>query len=68
VPKSVERDAATRSRQGSAWREAARDLGVLLDLKDKAQYGFLQMSVPEVRKVMRRSNRLVDFAAVVLSR
>ena len=49
-------------------KNAARDLGELLDLKDKAQYGFLQMSVPEVRKVMRRANRLVDFAAEVLSR
>jgi len=40
----------------------------VLDLKDKAQYGFLRMSVPEVRKVMRRANRLVDFAAEVLRR
>jgi HEPN domain-containing protein len=48
--------------------KAAKDLRELLNLKDKAQYGFLQMSVPEVRKVMRRANRLVDFAAKVLSR
>lgn len=36
--------------------------------QDKAQYGFLAMSVPEVRKVMRRANKLIDFAAEVLSR
>lgn len=48
--------------------KAAGDLGELLNLKDKAQYGFLRMSVPEVRKVMRRAKRLVDFAAEVLSR
>ena len=48
--------------------KAARDLAELLNLKDKAQYGFLRMSVPEVRKVMRRAKRLVDFAAEVLRR
>ena len=49
-------------------KEAASDLRELLNLKDKAQYGFLKMSVPEVQKVMRRANRLVDFAAEALSR
>lgn len=49
-------------------REAARGLRELLNLKDKAQYGFLGMSVPEVRRVMRRAGRLVDFAAEVLRR
>lgn len=49
-------------------KAAADDLRELLNLKDKAQYGFLAMSVPEVRKVMRRANRLIDFAAEVLSR
>jgi hypothetical protein len=49
-------------------KEAAGDLRELLNLKDKAQYGFLAMSVPEVRKVMRRANKLIDFAAEVLSR
>ena len=49
-------------------KEAARDLRELLNLKDKAQYGFLAMSVPEVRKVLRRAGQLVDFAAEVLSR
>lgn len=48
-------------------RDAAGDLRELLNLKDKAQYGFLAMSVPEVRKVMRRASRLVEFAAGVLS-
>jgi len=49
-------------------KKAAGDLRELLNLKDKAQYGFLKMSVPEVRKVMRRANRVVEFAAGVLSR
>lgn len=49
-------------------KEAAGDLRELLNLKDKAQYGFLAMSVPEVRKVMRRANKLIDFAAKALSR
>jgi hypothetical protein len=49
-------------------REAAGDLRELLNLKDKAQYGFLKMTVPEVRKVMRRANRLVAFSVEVLSR
>jgi len=40
----------------------------LLNLKDKAQYGFLKMNVSELRKVMRRAGSLVDFAAEVLSR
>ncbi|HET9152959.1 MAG TPA: hypothetical protein VFN85_02445 [Solirubrobacterales bacterium] len=48
--------------------KAAADLGELPNLKDKAQYGFLRMSVPEVRKVMRRAKRLVDFAAEVIGR
>jgi len=47
-------------------QEAAADLRELLNLKDKAQYGFLKMSVPEVRKVMRRASRLVAFAAETL--
>lgn len=49
-------------------RKAAGDLRELLNLKDKAQYGFLQMSVPELRKVMRRASGLVEFAAAVLGR
>jgi hypothetical protein len=48
--------------------KAAGDLGELLNLKDKAQYGFLRMSVPEVRRVMRRANHLVEFATAVISR
>ncbi|HET8954492.1 MAG TPA: hypothetical protein VFN18_02410 [Solirubrobacterales bacterium] len=49
-------------------RKAAEDLRELLNLKDKAHYGFLKMNVPEVRKVMRRASSLVEFAAEVLSR
>jgi hypothetical protein len=49
-------------------KKAAADLRELLNLKDKAQYGFLKMSVPELQKVMRRANRLVDFAVEVLGR
>ena len=49
-------------------KRAAADLRELLNLKDKAQYGFLRLSVPEVRKVMRRAGSLIKFAAEVLSR
>jgi hypothetical protein len=62
------RDAEQLLTQIPGGKKAAADLGELLNLKDKAQYGFLAMSVPEVRKVMRRANRLVDFAAEVLRR
>lgn len=48
--------------------KAAGDLRELLNLKDKAQYGFLKLTVAEVRKAMRRATRLVDFAAEVLRR
>lgn len=40
----------------------------LLNLKDKAQYGFPRMTVPEVRKVMRRAGKLSGFAAEILAR
>jgi hypothetical protein len=49
-------------------KKAAGDLRQLLNLKDKAQYGFLQMSVPEVRKVVRRAAKLIEFATEVLAR
>jgi hypothetical protein len=49
-------------------KKAAGDLRELLNLKDKAQYGFLKMSVPEVQKVLRRASQLVDFATEVLGR
>ena len=49
-------------------KRAAADLRELLNLKDKAQYGFLRLSVAEVRKVMRRAGSLIKFAAEVLSR
>jgi hypothetical protein len=49
-------------------KKAVGDLRELLNLKDKAQYGFLKMSAPEAQKVMRRATRLVDFAAEVLGR
>jgi HEPN domain len=49
-------------------KEASRDLRELLNLKDKAQYGFLKLTGSELQKVMRRARRLLDFAAAVLSR
>ena len=48
--------------------EVATDLRELLNLKDKAQYGFPRMTVPEVRKVMRRAGKLIGFAAEILAR
>jgi hypothetical protein len=49
-------------------KQAAGQLRELLDLKDRAQYGFLKLNSTELRKVMRRSNALVSFAEEVLVR
>ena len=49
-------------------RRAAKQMRELLDLKDKAQYGFLKLNSTELRKVMRRSKALTSFAEEVLSR
>lgn len=48
--------------------KGAADLRELLNLKDKAQYGFLKLNATELKKVMRRAESLVGFAAEVMRR
>lgn len=49
-------------------KRAARQLRELLDLKDKAQSGFLKLSSAELKKVMRRAEALVSVAEEILLR
>jgi hypothetical protein len=49
-------------------KKAAGHLRELLNLKDKAQYGFLRLSEAELKKVMRRAESLIEFAAEALRR
>lgn len=49
-------------------KRAASDLRELLNLKDKAQYGFLRLGEAELKRVMRRAESLAEFAAEVLRR
>lgn len=56
------REAERLLEQIAGGKKAAADLRELLNLKDKAQYGFMKMSSPELKKVMRRAKQLVAFA------
>jgi hypothetical protein len=47
---------------------AARQLRDLINLKDAAHYGFLDVSAPELRKTLRRARALLEFADEVLER
>ena len=47
---------------------AARHLRDLLDLKDAAHYGFIDVSRPELRKALRRARSLLEFTDEVLDR
>jgi hypothetical protein len=47
---------------------AAKNLQKLIDLKDAAHYGFLDITRPELRKALRQARSLLDFADDVLSR
>jgi hypothetical protein len=47
---------------------AAKHLRKLIDLKDAAHYGFLDVSGAELRQALRRARSLLDFADDVLSR
>ena len=42
---------------------AAKALTELLDMKDTAQYGLVNMTAPRVKAALRRARQLVDFAA-----
>lgn len=47
---------------------AARELRALLDLKDEANYGFFNVSAPELKRALRRARALLEFAERVLER
>ncbi len=49
-------------------KTAARQLRDLIDLKDAAHYGFIDVSRPELRKALRRAQALLKFADEVLDR
>lgn len=49
-------------------KAAARGLRDLLNLKDKAQYGFLPVSQRELTVVMRKARQLVEFAEAAVRR
>ncbi len=49
-------------------KEAARELRALLDLKDEANYGFFNVSAPELRRALRRARNLLEFADRALAR
>jgi len=48
--------------------DPARDLRALLDLKDEANYGFVDVNASELRRALRRARSLVEFAERVLRR
>jgi hypothetical protein len=47
---------------------AARALRDLLNLEDKAQYGFLPVNQQELKTVMRKARQLVEFADAAVRR
>lgn len=49
-------------------KQAAKSLSELLNHKDKAQYGFLALGGAELKKVIRSSEKLIEFADQVLRR
>lgn len=49
-------------------KDAAKDLNVLLGLKERAQYGAMALGGQDLRKVVRRAEKLCDFGEDVLRR
>jgi len=49
-------------------RNAAKDLAVLLGLKDRAQYGAMALSGKDLKTVVRRAEKLCTFAESILQR
>jgi len=47
-------------------QQVARDLRVLLGLKDKAHYGFGDIGAPEAKRALRNAANLVAFAQALL--
>lgn len=49
-------------------KRAASLLRHLVDLKDSAHYGFISVTVPQLKRALRQSQQLVSFAEDVLIR
>lgn len=49
-------------------KRAASQLRQLIDLKDTAHYGFINISVPQLKRSLRQAQHLVEFAEEVLRR
>jgi hypothetical protein len=49
-------------------KQAANRLRTLLDLKDTAHYGLINISRPNLKRSLRQAKALVDFADEVLRR
>lgn len=49
-------------------KRAAGQLRQLIDIKDTAHYGFININVPQLKRSLRQAQRLVEFAEAVLRR
>ena len=62
------RDATALIAQIAGGNEMATALGRLLDVKDTAQYGLINLSGQQLSATLRRARRLVEFADALLHR
>jgi hypothetical protein len=49
-------------------KRAANQLRQLIDIKDTAHYGFINISTPQLKRSLRQAQHLVEFAEEVLRR
>ena len=49
-------------------KQAARQLRELINVKDTAHYGFINTSLPQLKRSLRQAKQLVEFAEEVLRR
>jgi hypothetical protein len=49
-------------------KRAASQLRQLIDIKDTAHYGFINISTPQLKRSLRQAQHLVEFAEEVLRR
>jgi hypothetical protein len=49
-------------------KRAADQLRQLIDLKDTAHYGFIDVTTPQLKRSLRQAQHLVEFAEAVLGR
>lgn len=62
------REAVALLRQVGGGNRAAKSLAALLDLKDTAHYGLINVSTPELKRASRNAKALIDFADQVVRR